>query len=513
YIFTALSVFNWMTWISPQNVKLAIVTGSTLGLGFNPITTFDWAVINRSRPLVRPFFAVANQYAGVVISAFAILIMYWTNYKDSSYLPINTSPTYDNSGGRYNISRVMTDGKFNYTKYIDYSPPYISAGHLVLYGGTYTMYTLSFVFIFLTEWPTLKQFVKNTVKNISFKSKNSVFSGFNDPFSVAARKHQEVPDLWFLAVLVTSFVFGIIGVAVYPSQTPVWVVVVVILIGIALLIPTSVVYAVTGYMLEMNELASLICGYMIPGNPIGNVVSRLYGYNTDAQAENFIGDMKMAHYSRLPPRAVFRGQIIAVCVQIFVTLAAVYVVLGLPDVCTLTQVNKFTCPYSQGIYTAALLYGVVGPDRILNTVYPTIKYCFLIGACLGVFFAVVRKYFPRQTKFIHPVVIISGVSIWGTGYNLSYYTPGFIASFFFMYYIRRRYLAWWTKYTYILTSGLTAGVAFAAIVIFAALQYQQVKLTWWGSTVSQSGVDGSANGRLREIPESGYFGLGAGQFT
>lgn len=33
YIFTALSTFNWMTWIAPNNLTLAILTGSSLGLG------------------------------------------------------------------------------------------------------------------------------------------------------------------------------------------------------------------------------------------------------------------------------------------------------------------------------------------------------------------------------------------------------------------------------------------------------------------------------------------------
>lgn len=33
YLFTALSTFNWMTWIAPNNLTLAILTGSNLGLG------------------------------------------------------------------------------------------------------------------------------------------------------------------------------------------------------------------------------------------------------------------------------------------------------------------------------------------------------------------------------------------------------------------------------------------------------------------------------------------------
>jgi hypothetical protein len=42
YIVQAMSYFNWMTWIAPDNVNLAAVTGSVGGLGLNPFPTWDW---------------------------------------------------------------------------------------------------------------------------------------------------------------------------------------------------------------------------------------------------------------------------------------------------------------------------------------------------------------------------------------------------------------------------------------------------------------------------------------
>ncbi|KAK9233999.1 hypothetical protein V1525DRAFT_414509, partial [Lipomyces kononenkoae] len=54
-----------------------------------------------------------------------------------------------------------------------------------------------------------------------------------------------------------------------------------------------------------------------------------------------------------------------------------------------------------------------------------------------------------------------------------------------------RYLAWWEKYNYVLSSALDAGVAFSAIIIFFAVNYHPKKLNWWGNTVSYAGVDDS----------------------
>lgn len=57
FIFQALSYFNWMTWIAPENIHLAAITGSLSGLGFNPIPTFDWNQFSfQLDPLIYPFF-------------------------------------------------------------------------------------------------------------------------------------------------------------------------------------------------------------------------------------------------------------------------------------------------------------------------------------------------------------------------------------------------------------------------------------------------------------------------
>jgi len=69
YAFTGLSYFAWMTWMSPNNFKLALVTGLQLGLGFNPISSFDWNVFaTYSFPLTYPFFAFTQQYIGTIIA-------------------------------------------------------------------------------------------------------------------------------------------------------------------------------------------------------------------------------------------------------------------------------------------------------------------------------------------------------------------------------------------------------------------------------------------------------------
>jgi OPT oligopeptide transporter protein len=101
---------------------------------------------------------------------------------------------------------------------------------------------------------------------------------------------------------------------------------------------------------------------------------------------------------------------------------------------------------------------------------------------------------------------------WTGGNNLSYATNALYLSFIFMYYIKRRYTAWFEKYNYLLEAGFDVGVAISGIIqtlAFAFSTQAGVSLTWWGNTVATAGVDFQSynqNATLLPIPDVGYFG-------
>ncbi|KAK9455001.1 OPT oligopeptide transporter protein-domain-containing protein [Dipodascopsis uninucleata] len=508
YLFKALSTFNWMTWIAPQNKKLAFVTGSTIGLGVNPVSSFDWAVINYATPLILPFFVTMNQYVGTILAAIVIAAIYFSNYMYTGYMPPNTANVYDRFGDEYNLTRVVdSGGKLNITQYESYSSPYISAGNLVYMCAAYMNYTLTFCYIFLSEWKTIKESVVEFVRALKNRSTSS-YEQYDDAISTMMRKYNEVPDWWFLVVMLFAIVCGIVSITVYPSDVPVWVIIVMAIICVALMIPGMVLYSTTGKMLSLNMLGPVLGGYMAPGHNVANILCRIFGYSVDEQGQTYIGDQKIAHYAKLPPRSVFRAQIYATIIQVFVTTGALdFLLYNVENFCSYEQASKFTCPFAHTLYSDTLLFSVIGPTRTFDQLYPAIKYMFLVGAVMSVVFWYLRKTYPNIFYTFHPILVLGGFLRYGSTYNLTYYTPGFYMAFVFNYYIRRRYLDWWSKYNYILQSAITAGVAFCGILIFFALQYHPKSLIWWGNTVSSAGIDGKGTAALVDIPSEGYFGV------
>ncbi|KHC61253.1 OPT family small oligopeptide transporter [Candida albicans P75016] len=517
YLFQALSTFNWMTWIKPDNQNLAVVTGSLGGLGLNPITTFDWNYFSSMlQPLQVPFFYPVNNIIGMAIAFFCIIGVWYSNYKWTGYLPINDNGLYTNTGEPYSVRSVVdANSLFDQAKYAEMGPPFYTAANLVVYGAFFAIYPFHFVYElgmnYDQMWDAFKSFWR-VIKDY----KKSTYDGFDDPHSTMMRAYPEVPEWAYLIIVVISLVLAILCVKVYPAETPVWGIFFALGINFVFLIPLTTIYARTGFAFGLNVLVELIVGYAIPGNGLALAFIKALGYNIDGQAQNFVNDLKQGHYAKLPPRAVYRVQLLSIFISSFIQLGILNFQIngGIKDYCEPGNTQKFTCPSSRTFYSASVLWGVIGPKRVFNGLYPILRWCFLIGFLIAFPCIAIKKWGPRKyVKYFEPSIIIGGFLNYAP-YNLSYYIPGLYVSFTFMSYIKRKYEAWWQKYNYILSTGLNAGIAFSSIIIFFAVMYHEKDINWWGNTVMYSGVDYAMTGWLNATVDApdGYFGPRVGHF-
>ena len=543
YIFTALSTFNWMTWISPENVTLAILTGSSLGLGlFNPITTFDWNVATSSyAALAQPFFSTCTMWFGTLLSAPIILAIYYSNMNFTAYLPINSSSAFANDGKPYRVQNVVVNNKLDEASYQAYSPPFYSAGYILTVGANFAFYPVYFLYIMVNQWTTIGQAYVNFYKGLRYGKGN--YEGAMDVHSRLMSQYPEVPDWWFLLILVVAVVVACVFLTIYPLDTPVWLVFLMIGVNLVFAVPLSFLSATTGTNLGLGSLIQVLTGYLLPGNPTAFLFAQTLGsWALAGYADNYVQDAKLSHYVKIAPRAVFRSQIGTILITCFVAVATQnFIMENAEGLCTPDQPSRFTCANDGApLYASSLMWGLLGSEKMFGAIYPLFKWCFLMGLGIAVVFLLGQglgpKYLPgvkerlrgrlRPTTFavldetlfpfvasllwLNPILVIQGVQHWAPS-NLSYKTPGFILSFVFMYWLPKRRLAWWEKYNYVLSAALTAGVAISALIMFFAVGYNPIKLDWWGNRISYAGMDGRSVGIL-PIPDRGYFGPEKGSF-
>ncbi|KAK9384417.1 OPT oligopeptide transporter protein-domain-containing protein [Lipomyces mesembrius] len=513
YLFQALSTFNWMTWIAPNNFNLATVTGQNFGLGLNILPTFDWNIMNNiySNTISIPFFSMLQQCIGVFISFFAMVGMYYSNYLWTAYMPPNVNGALDNTGQLYNVSMVLTDGLLDEAKYQAYSPPFYTAGFLMSYGTSFVIIPLSLMYVTFEEWRGLLDSAKEFWKGLRYR-KSAFEDRKYDIFSKKMSKYKEVPDWCYLLVTVISFVLAVISLVIYPTNTKWWGLLIVALVDAVCLIPLGIIQGITGYQVGLWMLPEIIAGYLFPGNGVANLIFKMYGANIGQQADTYVSDQKMAHYAGLPPRAIFRGQMLSIAFQVLVAIGVVNWQIGhISNLCSPDNTQHFTCQWTRMIFTDTIMYGVVGPKRLFGNIYPILKWCFLIGFLIAPTWFAIVKVFPRL-RIINPTLLVGGMAYWAP-YNVAYWTATLWLNWFFNFFIRRRWLAWWQKYAYVLSSAFNAGLTLSAIVIFFAVLYNPKPLIWWGNTVSYAGIDGGVGRQsLLPLPESGYFGPARGHY-
>ncbi|KAK7687136.1 hypothetical protein QCA50_009639 [Cerrena zonata] len=491
YIFQALSFFNWVCWIAPENIVINQLFGYSSGLGMSLIT-FDWSQIAYiGSPLATPWWAEANIAVGFVFFFwFLTPVLYYTNTWFSKFMPISSRTSYDRFGQSYDVTQIINpDSTLNIEKYHAYSPLFLSTTFALTYGLSFASIAATLVHTFL--------FFR---KQIWVQSRRSM-SEQPDIHARLMSRYPQVPDWWYVCIFLVMFVFGVISIEVWNTQFPVWAFFLALILSFAFTIPIGMIQAITNQQVGLNVITELIIGYALPGRPIAMMMFKTWGYITMAQALTFSSDFKLGHYMKIPPKTMFFAQVLCTAIAGTVQLGVqAWMFTNIENICDPHQKDHFICPSTQVFGTASIIWGVIGPQRQFSKgqVYYPLLFFFLIGALCPLVAWLIHLKWPNSIiKYVNFPVIFSGTGLIPPASAVNY-VPWTIVGFIFNYVIRRRNFAWWTKYNYVLSAALDSGVAVSAILIFFILQYpmngqigENTIQTWWGNTVSFNNADGN----------------------
>lgn len=502
FIAPFLSFFTFAVWIAPQNVVVNQIFGGQTNIGIIPIT-FDWSIISgfTGSPLYVPGFALWNVLLGLVIvmlTAFGIVYAGPDAYKS---FPISANSAFDRYGKKYNVSRILTpDFTLNETAYQNYSPLIIGPIFVMAYAMSFAALTSIIFHIFLYNGAEIRERFKLA------KAQDA------DVHLRLMRKYREAPEWWFGTVFFISFAFAMAASQAYPTHLQWWALIIALIIGSFFFVPIAMVYAITANGPGLNVITEFIIGYMQPGKPVAMMMFKSYGYMMQYNALTYVGDMKLGHYLKVPPRSMFRAQCFAVFWLSIVQIATYNFLRGnIEGICTADAAASLTCPGARTFFNASIIWGVIGPARMfgVGSFYTWVQYFWLLGAGSTVAVWLVARRYPRTwIRYIYMPAVFSasGLIPPATCYKMLCYV---IVGLFFNVFIKRRAAGWWSTYNYILSAGLDIGNAICAVLIVLLLGLTNVAMPdWWGTTVVADNLDamGTAISRPLNVKAGEFIG-------
>jgi len=241
----------------------------------------------------------------------------------------------------------------------------------------------------------------------------SAFTNSKDVHIRLMRSYREVPEWVYLIVLCVSIGVGAVVIAVYPTNTTPAAALYGASLAVIFCIPCGVIMEVTNVEVTLGVVAELFGGLWFPGNATALMYLKLYGYVTTTHALRFAQDLKLAHYVHIPPWVAFNCQMFATLVSTPTRTGILdYQMMKIPDVCAPDQKNHFTCPGVSNFFAASVLWGSLGPKRMLcpGAIYNGLLWCFPIGAILPIPFYFLGKKW-KVFQYFHAPVFLYGAYV------------------------------------------------------------------------------------------------------
>jgi hypothetical protein len=78
--------------------------------------------------------------------------------------------------------------------------------------------------------------------------------------------------------IVIVFATSAVTIEVWPTEVPIWGLLIAISVAAFYIIPVGMIQAITNQQIALNVITELIAGYALPGRPLANMIFKTFGY-------------------------------------------------------------------------------------------------------------------------------------------------------------------------------------------------------------------------------------------
>ncbi|KAK3685233.1 OPT oligopeptide transporter [Podospora appendiculata] len=496
YEFFPAYIFPWLNSVSipclaamhatgDQAAVLTNLFGGSLtneGLGLFSLS-FDWQYItsfNTSLPLKLQ----AHAAIGYFVCFCAMLGIYYTNAWDAMSQPFMSTRLRTQEGGAYPVSKVFVGGVLDHDAFAEHGVPRLTG---------------SFAYAIFMANAAIGALVAHCALfwggDIVRAFKSAKAGRYDDRHHAHMAKHyKETPWHWYVAVLVISFVLGLVVVLKENVTLPVWAYIVSLIMGIIIAPLSTILYSRYGNGIATNNLSKMLAGLMIPERPVGNMYFAAWSHNVIANAVTLSNDLKMGEYLKIPPRAMFLTQIYGTVLGGFINYAVMTsIIKGNRELLTDGNGNaSWSGATMQSYNTSASSWALAQYLYKAGALYEMVPVGLAIGAGIVAVHRVVAYFLPKIRGFsLNEINFPQFIQYAGfIPYNAPQTCVIFsqiIAGFFVQFYLRNYKPATFKNYSYLVTGAFDGASLFILFILsFAVFGAGGPSIpfpSWWGNNV------------------------------
>ncbi|QSZ32256.1 hypothetical protein DSL72_001830 [Monilinia vaccinii-corymbosi] len=496
YEFFPAYIFPWLNSVSipclaaskATGSKAAVLTnlfgGATNNEGLGLFTlSFDWQYIT-SFSTSLPLKLQLHTIAGYFVCVFAMLGIYYTNTWDSKAQPFMSTQLRSQSGSRYPIAKVFSDGILNNTALEEYGSPTLTG---------------SFAYSMLMANAAIGALVTHTCVfwggDVVRTFKSSREGVFADPHhAYMAKTYKDAPWWWFVATLAISFFLGLIVVLKENITLPAWAYIVALLVGCFIAPLSNILYARFGNGIATNNLSKMLAGLMLPGRPVGNMYFAAWSHNIINNTVNLSGDLKMGEYLKIPPRVMFLTQVYGTILGGFINyVVMISIVNGNRELLTTGNGNSsWSGANIQAFNTNAASWALATELYTTGAKFAIVPLGMIIGAAFVIAHRIIIIFIPKIRNFqlteinMPQFLQYAGMIPYNQSQTCVILTQ-IIAGLFTQLYLRNYRPNFFKNYSYLITGawdGASLTVLFIlSFAVFGAAGVAKPFPTWWGNNV------------------------------